>query len=187
VTAAWYSDLDGLQAGAWHALAAGVRDATHPMRRVVFGTLGRTGGPETRIVALRDADRGAAQIAVHTDTRSVKWREVAADPRVSVLAWDPGPQLQIRLRGRARRTAGAEAAAAWAAVPDDARGSYGVTPAPGTPIRAADAYTRVPEAARFAILSVAVTEIDVVLLTEDVHRRALFTAGDGWHGTWLAP
>lgn len=184
---AWYETLDGLRDGAWRALGDGVRDEAAPMRRVVLATLGRSGGPETRIVALRRADAAAGVVAVHTDTRSVKWDELAACPRVSLLAWDPDPQLQIRLRGTAARTDGAAVAADWAAVPPGSRGSYGVTPAPGTPIAAAGAYDRRPDPARFGVLTVTVAEIDVVLLSLDFHRRASFARTDGWRGTWLAP
>ncbi len=138
-------------------------------------------------MALRRADPVAGQVAVHTDVLSVKYTEIGAAPQVSVLVWDPVQQLQIRLNGAMTRASGAEVSADWQKVPQGSRGAYGVTPAPGTPIAASDAYDRLPEQARFAVLTCRVDAIDVVLLTEDHHRRARFLRDDGWQGAWLAP
>ncbi len=60
-------------------------------------------------------------------------------------------------------------------------------PAPGTPIPASDAYQRLPDPARFAVLTLTIDQIDAVHLSGDYHRRGLFSRNDGWQGGWLAP
>ena len=72
-------------------------------------------------------------------------------------------------------------------MPPGARSSYGVTPQPGTPIPASDAYSRAPNPAQFGVLTMAVEELDVVHLSNDYHRRALYQRSQGWEGGWLAP
>ena len=46
---------------------------------------------------------------------------------------------------------------------------------------------RAPDPAKFAVLTLTLSEADVVHLSDDYHRRALHRRDDGWRGRWLAP
>ncbi len=183
----WSKTLPGFLDRAWAEMDRGVADAQSPMRYVVLSTKGLEGGPEARMVALRGADRTAGTVQVHTDIGSVKVAELRADPRAALHLWDPEAQLQLRLRGKVTISTGADVTETWAKVPPLSRLSYGVTPAPGTPIPASDAYDRAPDAEQFAVHTMHIAEIDIVHLAADYHRRGLYTRSDGWHGVWRAP
>jgi hypothetical protein len=183
----WYTTLDGLRDGVWQRLSRGVADASAPARHPTLATVGLQGGPEVRTVVLRAADRASGAVQVHTDTGSAKVAELRKTPLAALHVWDHTAHLQIRLRGTVDIGTGDQVAHLWSRVPDGSRASYGVTPAPGTPIPASDAYQRIPDAGRFAVLTMSIAQIDVVHLSGDYHRRAVFTRQDGWHGGWRAP
>ncbi len=183
----WSKTLPGFLDRTWAEIARGVADAQSPMRYVVLATKNLEDGPEARMVALRGANRTDGTVQVHTDIGSTKVAELRADPRAALHLWDPEAQLQLRLRGNMTITTGAEVTKTWAKVPPLSRPSYGVTPAPGTPIPSSDAYDRAPNEAQFAVLTLTIAEFDTVHLAPDYHRRALFSRHDGWQGTWRAP
>lgn len=183
----WFTSLDGMLARVWQELDRGARDEGAAARRPVLATIGLNGGPEARTVVLREARQADATLAIHTDNLSEKVREIDRISRASLHVWDQRLKLQTRLRGRVGVETGAAVAWLWDLVPDGSRSSYGVTPAPGTRIDRSDAYTRDSDPSRFAVLVFRVEEIDVVHLSGDYHRRALFRGSDGWQGAWLAP
>ena len=173
--------LTGLWADAWSLLE------TDHGRLISLASSGLDGAPECRSVMLRQGERAKKRLIIHTDISSTKIAEFRADPRASLLLWDDPMQIQIRARGTVSIRSGPEVAAVWNAVPDGSRASYGVTPAPGTPIPASDAYHRAPDPAKFAVLTLEMTALDVVHLAEDFHRRALYERNRDWAGHWLAP
>lgn len=183
----WFETLDGLLAHAWQQLIEGAGGPETPGHRVVLATLAASGAPETRIVVLRGADRAAGTVAVHTDSKSVKVAELRADPRAALHFWAEPLNLQLRLRGNMQIATGPAVADTWASIRSSARFSYGVKPAPGTPIVHSDAYSRVPDPGQFAVLTLRIDAMDIVHLSDDYHRRALFQRADGWQGQWLAP
>jgi hypothetical protein len=81
---------------------------------------------------------------------------------------------------------GAEVAEIWAGVPDPSRQSYGITPAPGTPIADTLDYVKEPDPATFAVLTCRIVHIDAVHLG-DRHRRAAYSHNGDWVGQWLVP
>lgn len=176
-----WATLAALDAHLWGRLERAAGEAADPWRLVALATMAPD-GPQARTVALRQADRAAGTVEVHADARTPKVAEVRADPRAQVLLWDESTQEQLRL---SVEVAVLEADPdRWAAVPEAARGNYGTTPAPGTPIAGPEAFRRDPARDRFAALVGRVTAMDAVLLATDPHRRARWDAG-GWR--WVAP
>ena len=182
----WSDDLAAFLAAVWAELGDYTRARAGYPGLVTLATRG-SGGPELRQVVLRKTDRANAQLVLHTDSDSHKVAELAADPAVSLLAWNPEHQLQIRVRGRAEILGPYAAETIWSSLPFASQGNYGVTPAPGTPIAAASDYQRVPDKGRLAVVVIGVGEIDAVHLAEPHHIRARFRAEEGWAGEWLAP
>ncbi|WP_375254505.1 pyridoxamine 5'-phosphate oxidase family protein [Yoonia sp.] len=182
----WFETTDGLWAALWDALRDGVADARHPARRPTFATVSPDGWPEARTVVLRTADAQAAALTVHTDLQSDKIKSLQANPRGALHVWVPEKDLQIRLQGHVAIASGDAIRPLWAEIPDHAQQSYGVIPAPGTPIPEALDYVKAPDPATFAVLNCAVTQVDLVHLGKD-HRRAQFSRVRHWQGQWLSP
>jgi len=176
----WYETLEGLWGFGWQHLSG-------KAVKTVLSTLGTSGAPEARMVVIRAANPRAATVSMHTDTATVKMRELARDPRAALHVWSETDQLQLRLRGTIRVLTGEQAAPYWPDIPDMSRSNYGVDPAPGTVIPASDAYARVANPDRFAVLILTLSELDIVHLSDDYHRRAVFTRKTDWAGQWLAP
>ncbi|HDR27490.1 pyridoxamine 5'-phosphate oxidase family protein [Rhodovulum sp.] len=178
--------LSGTLDAVWAQLARGASDRDAPARHPVLATAGRSGG-EARMVVLRSADRDGARVEIHTDRRSAKVGELVAEPRASLLVWDPAQRLQIRLRARFEVLAGEAVAPLWQALPGAARALYGGRPAPGTPIPEPGDHIADPAAHAFCVLRGALSEIETLHLAKLGHRRTLFRAAEGWQGRWCAP
>ena len=80
-------------------------------------------------MVLRQCVDDRRMLTFHTDVRSPKWQEMAANPQVTVLGYCHQRRLQLRLAGRV---------ACYAAGSDVARAAWRVLPPPGqTPLPAA--------------------------------------------------
>ncbi|KPF74741.1 hypothetical protein IP88_07725 [alpha proteobacterium AAP81b] len=193
-------DFATIVADAWALLAAGAGDRRHPVHTPVVASVDAEGRPQARVLVLRAADAASATLRFHTDARSPKLAEVVGRP-VSILAYDPGSAVQLRLAGTARLADSVAADAAWAAATPFARRCYLATAAPGTAAPAptsglpAAVEGRKPEEAEllpardnFAVLLMEVDEIDWLHLAATGHRRARLRRGDGgWRGEWRVP
>jgi pyridoxamine 5'-phosphate oxidase len=185
---------------AWRLLGRGSADRRSPVHTPVVASVGHDGTPETRVMVLRAADRVAATLRFHTDARSPKCAALDGRP-VSVLAYHPGEQVQLRIAGTARVLRdGAQVDAIWQAATPFARRCYMVEAAPGSGLVApgsglpAEVEGRkptlaelVPARANFALVLVQVTGIDWLHLAQIGHRRACFAVTNGWQGEWLVP
>ncbi len=180
----WWQSLPETLDRVWQMLGRGVADRRAAARHPVLATTGANGA-EARVVVLRGADRAAATLRAYADLRSAKVADLRADPRATLLVWDAGAHLQMRLRVTVHVSAGS--AADWARVPPVSARVYGAVPAPGLPVMSPDAVAFTPDAAMFGVLECTLRSIETLHLGEDIHRRALFTAQDGWQGGWLSP
>lgn len=180
------NDLQALLDEAWRHLRRGVADARAPARYPTFTTVSPEGRPEARTVALRRADREAAEVEVHTDSETAKVQALRRTPYAAPHVWVPRARFQIRLTMRVDILTGPEVEPQWQRVPPASRISYGTVPTPGTPIPKVYAYDKTAERARFVVLRCQVTDIDLVHLG-DPHRRAMYHREEGWTGTWIAP
>jgi len=178
--------LEVLFSQAWAQLERGVADRRAPARHLTFATVSPKGQPEVRTVVLRAATRSKALLEVHTDSLSAKVSALAHTPCAALHAWIPRARLQIRITAAVTVLTGGDVSGRWQAVPAASRAAYGTRPPPGTPISDADAYEKTANLERFAVLHCQVQDMDLLHLG-DPHRRALFTAGDGWQGCWLSP
>ncbi len=197
-------DLDHIEAEVWTLLAAGARSHRAPFHSGVVGTI-TADGPNLRTVILRGADAAARRIRFHTDTRSPKFAELSADPRLAWTFYDEPSRLQLRLWGMAiLHHDDALADAQWLATPLNSRRIYHAVTAPGTssdvptgglPPELDDARwtAEFSERARpcFAVIETAVTRLEALYLHHAGHRRAAFhyelESGDRLTAGWLIP
>ncbi|QMW24711.1 pyridoxamine 5'-phosphate oxidase family protein [Sandaracinobacteroides saxicola] len=186
----------------WRLLREAAGDRRSPWHVPVVATVGLDGAPEARVMVLRAADEAGRTLRLHSDSRSAKVRELAANPAVSLLCYDAPLRLQLRLRGRAWYEAASPVAdAAWSATRPFSRRCYMAPDAPGaeTPLPASGLPTgldeREPglaesEAGRgaFGVMLVAVDSLEWLFLAHAGHRRGrLDWDGGHWRGRWLLP
>jgi len=189
----FYNDLDLSLCAAWSLLGRGAKDRKAPAHTPVLATSGG-GRPQLRTVVLRGCDRDARRLRFHTDRRSHKVAEIAADPAGAVLVYDPKQKIQLRLDCHLSVHIGDQLAReAWAATRDFSRICYQVMRGPGEP---ASDPREVPFSKQesndgedhFAVISALVTRMEWLYLAAHGHRRAEFFWQDGdWRGRWLVP
>lgn len=182
----WAATLEGLQHEVWTRLIRGVHDRRAAARHPTLATVAPGGAPQARTVVLRGADRATARLRVYTDVQSAKVAELRARPEAALHVWDSGAHLQMRLSASAAILTGEAVADLWGQLSDGARLAYGSDPAPGRPLPDALAYRKQPDPAAFAVLELALQEMDILHLGPQ-HRRARYTRADGWAGEWRAP
>jgi len=181
------TDLAQVLNFAWAALAPQIVQDRRKSQVVTLSTIDASGAPAARSVILRDSDRSLGTVDIFTDAATPKCTEIANDPRVALTLWRADMELQLRITGLMDVIEGAAAHVAWSKLPEQALPNYGVTPAPGAQIASATSYQRSPDAARFAILRLTISDLDVVSLKPPTHTRARFERRDGWRGVWRAP
>ncbi|MEO3470883.1 pyridoxamine 5'-phosphate oxidase family protein [Roseomonas sp. CAU 1739] len=184
--------LDAALAAAFAALANGVQDHRSAFHTPTLATCGLDGAPSLRSVVLRHVDARTRILHIHTDRRSAKVAELAADPRVALHGYDPAARLQLRLAGHASlHHDDTIAEAAWAASRETSRMTYATAHQPGTPLPAPPDAPGDPFGGRahFAAVVLRFESLDWLLLDPAGHRRARFTwDADGVaDATWLAP
>ena len=183
----WSHKLDTLHDHAWQRLTRGVHDRHAPSRHPTLATVSPEGLPQARTVVLRTADRSSRRLEIHTNLYSAKVDELRHMPVAALHVWDSGSSLQMRLLADVTITSGADAAAAWSAVPERSRRAYSSDHRPGRPIASALDYEHKPDLQAFAILSLELRQMDLLHLGVQHHRRALFSRDNDWAGQWLVP
>lgn len=192
---AFYDDLDATLAEAWRLLAHGAVDRRTAFHTPVLASRRGDGRPAVRTVVLRAVDPDQRKVRFHTDRRSMKYAEIAADPRVSMHFYDPAAKVQICVDGRASRHSDDKLAdLAWRHTRPMSRVCYRVSPGPGTPIEdpslavAGDAADGEAGRDNFAAITVAIDAIEWLYLAAQGHRRARFRwESEALSATWLVP
>lgn len=175
----------------WDALGAATSRRT-PFTLGALATVAPGGSPCVRSVILRDWDPDRGVLGFATDERSAKVRDLLADPRVALVLWDDGAQVQVRLEGRATVVADpAERRRRWEGLGERTRRGYATVPAPGDPVDGDRTGLDDDEAAwfgRFAWVEVAVDRVDRLDLSAEPHDRVLADRGPGgWRARRVAP
>ena len=196
--------LDAIDAESWALIEAGGASFRAPFHSGQLASIGPD-GPNVRTVILRGADAATRRIWCHTDTRSPKFAELTADPRVAWTLYDEGARLQFRAWGRAvLHHDDAVADQRWAATVLNSRRVYQVTAAPGTvsPVPTAGAPPELDDDSRwtidfsergrahFAAVETVVTRLEALYLHHAGHRRASFryrADGSRIDADWLIP
>jgi len=179
--------LDAIEAEAWTLLEAGGRSFRAPFHSGQIASIGAD-GPNVRTVILRGADAAGRRIWCHSDRRSPKFAELAADPRVAWTLYDEGSRLQFRAWGHARlHHDDAVAEERWATTVLNSRRVYQVLDAPGStsPLPTAGTPPELDDGrwtidfsergrAHFAVVETVVQRLEALYLHHAGHRRASF-------------
>jgi pyridoxamine 5'-phosphate oxidase len=195
-------DLDSVFADIWQRLVRGKADRHAAFHTPVVASVDADGAPQQRVMVLRKVDKDAATLRFHTDARSAKAAQLAENALISVIGYDAGAKIQIRVSGRGRvETDTALASESWASSPPSSRRCYLALTAPGSkndaptsglPVHVEDRVPTLPETelgrANFAVLVVEIHHLEWLYLASDGHRRAEFVrVNDGWSAQWLVP
>jgi pyridoxamine 5'-phosphate oxidase len=199
-----HNDLAATLKFAWASVGRGVQDRRSAFHTPVLATQSQ-GGPQARVLVLRAADAQARTLTFHTDTRSAKLPELAADNRGALTFYDAARKAQVRANGTISVHAGdALSQQRWvAARPSSLRcflgaqpGSVSAQPTSGLPLQVEG---REPDLAElqiaqphFAVLQFTVQRMEWLHLHTGGQRRALFTWADESAGSsctmqWLNP
>jgi 3-hydroxyisobutyrate dehydrogenase len=195
--------IDEIERLCWRLLYHGALMSKNPMHYMGVATCG-TDGINLRTVVLRYADPDMKTLRFHTDVRSQKWRDLIADPRVSLLLYDNPEKTQLRLTGAATLHADDTLAdEAWEKTVLYSRRCYlsltppssaSDLPTSGLPEPFIDADPSPEESAmgrkNFGVIQVRVQGLDWLNLNAHGHRRAKFSyneEGKISYSTWLVP
>jgi hypothetical protein len=187
------AEPDAILADIEARLAAAVGDRRRAWRTPTLATIGLDGGPRARTVVLRGVDAACARVSFHSDRRSAKCDEIAADGRACLHFYDAEAKLQLRLEGHAvLHCADAMAEAAWRAARLSARRTYAIEPGPGAFLDGPDDATFSADAptsfARFVVVELAVATIEWLHLRAEGHRRLLLAlSAEPRQARWRAP
>lgn len=185
-------DLHDLAADCWRLLAAAPGDRNSALRTPVLAS----GHGEARVVVLRAADAEARTLTLFTDGRSAKAAQLAENPRVCLVFYDPGSGVQLRAWGEAALHSGdAVARSYWDAAPAAARRPYRSAPGPGLPLDAPgsglpDTVDDVePGYANFLAVVIAVRRLEWLQLahTGNLSARIEWDGSGRLSATWIVP
>nr|WP_314985693.1 pyridoxamine 5'-phosphate oxidase family protein [uncultured Pantoea sp.] len=188
-------DLKTFEAGAWAALQEAASDPQAGFRYLTLCTVDALVQPQARTVVLRQCADDHRMLTFHTDVRSPKWQEMAANPQVTVLGYCHQRRLQLRLSGRVEcYAAGSDVSRkAWRALPQHTRQTYTGGP-PGdartTANEAPDPTAAETGESRFGVVIVRVSVLDAYQLQRNENQRALFhysSMGALQESKWLNP
>ncbi len=187
--------LDALVDDVWQRIARGLDGRWPPWSLPTLATVAAD-GPRARILALRAANAAARTFTFHADARSQKTREIAADPRVCVVFWDPADGIEARFTGRAEllHRGNAVADGAWENVSPLRRLASRSAEAPGAKLSNPTRFDDLPLDAEhggrenFVVIEVHVDNLDWLWVGADDMRRAAFAwTGTAWTGSWTIP
>jgi len=184
------SDLDTGLEQVLSLIGRAAVDSRSPMRWPVLSTQALAGGGSARTVVLRAFDRKGCVCSIWTDRRSEKVNELKAEPGTCLLFFDPAKKLQIRAFGSLSvKTGGPEHVDALQRAQQGTMDDYASPMGPGHPIDGPKETSSIDDpSSNFALLIMRVTEIDVLELSRQGHRRALFQTADGtFDGHWRVP
>ena len=199
----FYDDLSGVLERSWLLLEQSIEDPTSPVRTPVLISVSADGLAQGRTVVLRAFNRQQRQLKIYTDVRSEKVAQLRTQPVCTLVAYQPNPMIQLRLKTNAVVNHNNEITReSWAVMPGPNRCNYLTDPNPrsisvkatdGRPVINAESVPTNDENeiaySHFSVIVFAINELEWRYLPRRGHRRAQFI----WDRTkslqsnWLIP
>ena len=199
----FYNDLSGVLERSWLLLEQSIEDPTSPVRTPVLISVSADGLAQGRTVVLRAFNRQQRQLKIYTDVRSEKVAQLRTQPVCTLVAYQPNPMIQLRLKTNAVVNHNNEITReSWAVMPGPNRCNYLTDPNPGSisvkatdgrPVINAESVPTNDENeiaySHFSVIVFAINELEWLYLPRRGHRRAQFI----WDRTnllqsnWLIP
>ena len=152
----------------WRELGLALTQRGHAWRLAALATVADDGGADARTVVLRDVDAAARRLVFFTEAGSTKVRQLAQQPRGTLLFWSASLSWQLRVTVRLSvLTDGAAIAARWSKIAGTA---------------AERDYLAADGSVQFAVVTAQALCLDWLALSADgMHRSARFDSGDASH------
>ena len=199
----FYNDLSGVLDRSWLLLEQSIEDLTSPVRTPVLISVSADGLAQGRTVVLRAFNRQQRQLKIYTDVRSEKVAQLRTQPVCTLVAYQPNPMIQLRLKTNAVVNHNNEITReSWAVMPGPNRCNYLTDPNPGSiSVKATDGRPvinaesvptndeNVIAYSHFSVIVFAINELEWLYLPRRGHRRAQFIWDrvDSLQSNWLIP
>ena len=199
----FYDDLSGVLERSWRLLEQSIDDPTSPVRTPVLISVSADGLAQGRTVVLRAFNRQQRQLKIYTDIRSGKVAQLRTEPVCTLVAYQPNPMIQLRLKANTVINHNNEITReAWAVMPGPNRCNYLTDPNPGSisvkatdgrPVINAESVPTNDENeiaySHFSVIVFAINELEWLYLPRRGHRRAQFIwdRTNSLQSNWLIP
>ena len=199
----FYNDLSGVLERSWRLLEKAIDDPTSPVRTPVLISVSADGLAQGRTVVLRAFNRQQRQLKIYTDVRSEKVAQLRTQPVCTLVAYQPNPMIQLRLKTNAVVNHNNEITReSWAVMPGPNRCNYLTDPIPGSisvkatdgrPVINAESVPTNDENeiaySHFSVIVFAINELEWLYLPRRGHRRAQFIwdRTNSLQSNWLIP
>ena len=199
----FYNDLSGVLERSWRLLEKAIDDPTSPVRTPVLISVSADGLAQGRTVVLRAFNRQQRQLKIYTDVRSEKVAQLRTQPVCTLVAYQPNPMIQLRLKTNAVVNHNNEITReSWAVMPGPNRCNYLTDPNPGSisvkatdgrPVINAESVPTNDENeiaySHFSVIVFAINELEWLYLPRRGHRRAQFIwdRTNSLQSNWLIP
>ena len=199
----FYDDLSGALERSWRLLEEAIDDPGSPVRTPVLISVSADGLAQGRTVVLRAFNRQQRQLKIYTDVRSEKVAQLRTQPVCTLVAYQPNPMIQLRLKTNTIVTHNNEITReAWAVMPGPNRCNYLTDPNPGSisakatdgrPVINAESVPTNDENeiaySHFSVIVFAINELEWLYLPRRGHRRAQFIwdRTNSLQSNWLIP
>ena len=199
----FYNDLSGVLERSWLLLEQSIEDPNSPVRTPVLISVSADGLAQGRTVVLRAFNRQQRQLKIYTDVRSEKVAQLRTQPVCTLVAYQPNPMIQLRLKTNTVINHNNEITReAWAVMPGPNRCNYLTDPNPGSisvkatdgrPVINAESVPTNDENeiaySHFSVIVFAINELEWLYLPRRGHRRAQFIwdRTNSLQSNWLIP
>jgi pyridoxamine 5'-phosphate oxidase len=178
----------------WQTLGRAVHDAKHDWHWPVIATVDSSSkipAAQLRTVVLRQYDKDAAWLEIHTDNRAAKINQLQHNPQAALLFYDNRSRTQLRIATQVSIHDGDDIAnEAWAKLGPQGQAQYQMNAVPGAVMDNAQEADLIPQADNrfFAVLRLQMISMDWLRLRRGGHERVQFTlAQNAWVQTILVP
>jgi len=180
--------LTDIKHTAFSLLKRAANDTRSAMRFVTMATH-ETTLINLRTVVFRKFDEESGSALIYTDVRSNKVKELEKNEQVTLLAYDKGHKIQIKLTGKAIiHHKNEKSEAHWKSL-NGGKEAYNTTKAPGSAVQTLDrahAYKNDYDDEYFAVIEVLINKMEVLQLDGTEHIRTLFNLSEN-KSSWLVP
>jgi len=178
--------LADIKASIWAQLALAVSgDKSHGWRLPVLATQAG-GGPDARVIVLREADAQAGELHLYSDERAEKVKQIVRNPHGVLVFWSASLGWQLRCRVMLSiAMSGVSSSSRWARIRlTPGAQEYLAARAPGSALEDPGHAAQRATTPYFAAISAQVQSLDWLELHREGHRRAIF---DDAGARWIQP
>ena len=169
-------------------LKNGLTEKNHPLRYCTLATVGLDRVARLRTVVIRNMTDDFV-FSIYTDKRSKKIIHIKENKMVSMLFYDPGKLMQIKIEGTAVINKNHEVLKAlWKKVDAASQKDYTTALPPGSTVKDPELVEFLRDEDYFCLLEIHPFKIEYLRLKRPHHLRVRYSYKEGsWKGEFLVP